>query len=68
MNAPTLIAFPGNMLAAFVALLLPVSSAVATASAAERFEARDLFALEIATDPQIAPDGDTVAYVRSPTT
>ncbi|MGK2908362.1 MAG: prolyl oligopeptidase family serine peptidase [Sphingobium sp.] len=27
-------------------------------------EGRDLFALEVATDPQISPDGKTVAYVR----
>ncbi len=27
-------------------------------------EGRDLFALEVATDPQISPDGKTIAYVR----
>jgi dipeptidyl aminopeptidase/acylaminoacyl peptidase len=29
-----------------------------------KFEGRDLFSLEQATDPQISPDGRTVAYVR----
>ncbi|QAY79871.1 S9 family peptidase [Sphingosinicella sp. BN140058] len=28
------------------------------------FEARDLFSLEAATDPQISPDGSKIAYVR----
>lgn len=28
------------------------------------FTARDLFSLEVATDPQISPDGRSVAYVR----
>lgn len=27
-------------------------------------QGRDLFALEVATDPQISPDGKTIAYVR----
>src|SRR5580698_3604294 len=29
------------------------------------FEGRDLFALEVVTDPQIRPDGAQVAYVRA---
>ncbi|MRV87449.1 hypothetical protein GF586_13680, partial [Staphylococcus aureus] len=29
-----------------------------------RFEGRDIFALQVATDPQISPDGKHVAYVR----
>lgn len=28
------------------------------------FEARDLFSLEVASDPQISPDGSRIAYVR----
>jgi dipeptidyl aminopeptidase/acylaminoacyl peptidase len=31
---------------------------------ARTFEGRDLFALQLATDPQIHPDGRSVAYVR----
>ena len=52
------------MRTALAAALLLLTAAVAHASTGERFEAQDLFALEIATDPQIAPDGRTVAYVR----
>lgn len=29
------------------------------------FEGRDLFALQLATDPQISPDGRAIAYVRT---
>lgn len=37
----------------------------ATGDAPSRvLEGRDLFALEVATDPQISPDGKTIAYVR----
>ncbi|HUF18240.1 MAG TPA: S9 family peptidase [Thermoanaerobaculia bacterium] len=32
--------------------------------AARSFEPRDLFSLEVASDPQISPDGNRVAYVR----
>ena len=46
-----------------------VFSGVATAKPAEGpsrvFEPRDLFALTEAQDPQIRPDGEVVAYVRS---
>ncbi|MFZ5705526.1 MAG: prolyl oligopeptidase family serine peptidase [Pseudomonadota bacterium] len=31
---------------------------------ASRFEGRDIFALQVAADPQISPDGRSVAYVR----
>ncbi|ATE63747.1 alpha/beta hydrolase family protein [Rhizorhabdus dicambivorans] len=52
------------------ALLLgaPILSAPAFAETApslvSRFEGGDIFALQVATDPQISPDGRTVAYVR----
>ncbi|MFP5454899.1 MAG: TolB family protein, partial [Alphaproteobacteria bacterium] len=34
------------------------------ASTVSRFEGRDIFALQVAADPQISPDGRSVAYVR----
>ncbi len=34
------------------------------AASSPLFQARDLFGLEVATDPQISPDGSFVAYVR----
>ena len=50
------------------ALLLACCAAPVAAAPAERasttFEARDLFGLEVATDPQISPDGRRIAYVR----
>jgi dipeptidyl aminopeptidase/acylaminoacyl peptidase len=50
------------------ALLLGCCAAPLAAAPAERaspiFEARDLFGLEVATDPQISPDGRHIAYVR----
>jgi dipeptidyl aminopeptidase/acylaminoacyl peptidase len=50
--------------------LLLASTAAASGSAAapdgpsRTFQARDLFSLEAATDPQISPDGSRIAYVR----
>ena len=49
------------------ALLAGAMSAVTAAPAeapSPKFEGRDLFALQWATDPQIRPDGRAVAYVR----
>src|SRR5437870_12332801 len=44
---------------------LPAPLAAAPASAPTRyFTGSDLFNLEVATDPQISPDGRTIAYVR----
>lgn len=34
------------------------------ASESARFQAQDLFGLEVASDPQISPDGSRIAYVR----
>ncbi len=34
------------------------------ASTVSRFEGKDIFALQVAADPQISPDGRSVAYVR----
>ncbi|WP_051531347.1 alpha/beta hydrolase family protein [Sphingomonas sp. URHD0057] len=53
----------------FAALLaaasFPVPAQAAPASAPNRyFTGADLFNLEVATDPQISPDGRTIAYVR----
>src|SRR6185312_16977909 len=54
------------LLAAFVAL--PVAAAAPTASAptgpSRVLTGADLFNLEAAADPQIAPDGKTIVYVR----
>lgn len=54
------------LLAAFVAL--PVAAAAPTASAptgpSRLLTGADLFNLEAAADPQIAPDGKTIVYVR----
>ena len=44
-------------------LILVVSADVATAQ--DVFRPRDVFDLERAVDPQIAPDGDRVVYVRT---
>ena len=63
MRAAAPLAFAGKMRVALLGVVLLWSAAAQTATQ-ERFEAEDLFELEIATDPQIAPDGDTVAYVR----
>jgi dipeptidyl aminopeptidase/acylaminoacyl peptidase len=50
------------------ALLLLGTSSLATAAAPEgpsrTLEGRDLFSLEVASDPQISPDGTKIAYVR----
>ncbi|KQX25474.1 MULTISPECIES: S9 family peptidase [unclassified Sphingomonas] len=37
---------------------------VAPPTLSTRFEGSDIFALQVASDPQISPDGRTVAYVR----
>jgi len=49
-----------------LALLVLLATAAADPRAAPEpyFTARDLFDLEIATDPQISPDGRFIAYVR----
>ena len=46
------------------ALLTSAALAQAPDGPSRVFEARDLFALEVATDPQISPDGSQIAYVR----
>ncbi|HEX8582933.1 MAG TPA: S9 family peptidase [Allosphingosinicella sp.] len=56
------------MLARPLALILLAAAAPLAAAPAEApsrtFEARDLFSLEVAADPQISPDGSRIAYVR----
>jgi dipeptidyl aminopeptidase/acylaminoacyl peptidase len=49
---------------AFAVLLLFAAPAVAADGPSRIFEARDLFSLEAASDPQISPDGSKIAYVR----
>ena len=46
------------------AALSPLPLAAQSAAPSPRFEGRDIFALQVATDPQISPDGKSVAYVR----
>ena len=41
-----------------------VAQPVPLASEAARFQAQDLFNLEVASDPQISPDGSRIVYVR----
>ena len=54
---------PLAMLFAATALAAPPHAAPATGPA-RYFTGNDLFNLEVATDPQISPDGRTIAYVR----
>jgi dipeptidyl aminopeptidase/acylaminoacyl peptidase len=55
--SPLAVLFAGTCLA-------PPASAAAADSANPIFTGRDLFDLSAASDPQISPDGRTVAYVR----
>jgi dipeptidyl aminopeptidase/acylaminoacyl peptidase len=49
----------------FAATAFSTSASAAPASGPARyFTGNDLFDLEVATDPQISPDGRTIAYVR----
>src|SRR5690349_16960292 len=48
---------------AATAVTAPVAAAPATGPT-RYFSGSDLFNLEVATDPQISPDGRTIAYVR----
>jgi dipeptidyl aminopeptidase/acylaminoacyl peptidase len=49
----------------FAATALSTPALATPASAPNRyFTGGDLFNLEVATDPQISPDGRTIAYVR----
>jgi dipeptidyl aminopeptidase/acylaminoacyl peptidase len=54
---------PLALLFAATALSTPAASKPATAPT-RYFTGADLFGLEVATDPQISPDGRTIAYVR----
>lgn len=54
---------PLAMLFAATALAAPAHAAPATGPT-RYFTGNDLFNLEVATDPQISPDGRTIAYVR----
>ena len=49
---------------ALAVLLLLSAPAAAQEGPSRTFEARDLFSLETASDPQISPDGSRIAYVR----
>jgi dipeptidyl aminopeptidase/acylaminoacyl peptidase len=54
---------PLTILFAATALNAPAGAAPATGPS-RYFTGSDLFNLEVATDPQISPDGRTIAYVR----
>lgn len=54
---------PLALLLAATSLTVPAHAAPAT-SPSRYFTGSDLFNLEVATDPQISPDGRTIAYVR----
>jgi len=57
---------PSRLAAALAIMLLPPALIAAPPSAPEsKFQGRDLFGLEYASDPQIRPDGRSVAYVRT---
>jgi dipeptidyl aminopeptidase/acylaminoacyl peptidase len=43
---------------------MPLASATPANAPSHLFEGRDLFGLQWATEPQIRPDGGTIAYVR----
>ena len=51
-------------LAAVIAMAATVASAQGVQDAARTFGPRDLFGLQMASDPQVRPDGGAVAYVR----
>src|SRR5215218_3967524 len=54
-----------RLLAALLLLGLGTPALAAVPEGPSRtFEARDLFSLEAASDPQISPDGTRIAYVR----
>jgi dipeptidyl aminopeptidase/acylaminoacyl peptidase len=54
-----------RLLPALLLLGLAAPASAAPADGPSRsFEARDLFSLEAASDPQISPDGTRIAYVR----
>jgi dipeptidyl aminopeptidase/acylaminoacyl peptidase len=50
---------------AALAALASLAAASAMAEGAKPLQPRDLFALNFATDPQVRPDGNAVAYVRN---
>ncbi|HUP67944.1 MAG TPA: S9 family peptidase [Sphingomicrobium sp.] len=54
---------PYAVLLAAAAFSLPAAAAPASGPG-RYFTGSDLFSLEVATDPQISPDGRTIAYVR----
>ncbi|PTQ12308.1 peptidase S9 family protein [Sphingomonas oleivorans] len=52
------------LIASSLIALSATAPAAPPAGPSRHFEAQDLFSLEVASDPQIAPKGDVVAYVR----
>src|SRR6516165_6192208 len=58
-------AFMLRFVALVCLLLLACSSAIADEADDDRFQPLDVFQLEFASDPQIAPDGKRIVYVRN---
>ena len=58
-------AVPATVAAGLAAALLITLAVPRPARAQSHFEPMDVFALEYAADPQIAPDGSQVVYVRT---
>ena len=46
-------------------LALPLTTMANETKSNSLFEAKDIFSLEYASDPQISPDGSKVVYVRN---
>jgi dipeptidyl aminopeptidase/acylaminoacyl peptidase len=60
----SLILLLGALLPA-IGMAAEAGSAMEAETASDLFEPMDVFELEWATDPQVAPDGRTIAYVRA---
>jgi acylaminoacyl-peptidase len=54
-----------RVLVAVSAMLIMLGAGQADSSAADRLQLLDVFELEYAADPQIAPDGQSVVYARA---
>ena len=54
-----------KLIAGCMSLLTVGSAAIAQTPPTSAFEAKDLFQLQVASDPQVKPDGRAIAYVRA---
>ncbi len=53
-----------SALAVIIVSCLATSLTASSEVSSRHFQPRDLFSLEVASDPQISPDGNLIAYVR----